>query len=1163
MLTTKLGSPKGFLIYIIQSCFCLSFGLACIIEQITEMRFFLLFIAYLLSVSLTSAQSNNFKTYGKDDGLTDLYIYSIAQDSKGYLWAGTGSSFLRFDGKHFDPFSTNSGEGNNFVKSTLQDQDGKLWVGHYNGGVSYYNSKTSKFIAYALDDKASSSVNQLLQGENKSIWAITQRSGIFQLLSDGSYQHYSSPAPFLLLYTMAILPDKKVLLGTNEGLKLCSFENKKIRIIKSFERTENSEIRKIQPSNQPNQYWVCSDNAGVLLFSPDSMVSQLSTQQGLPSNNVQTVLQVSEHELWIGTADKGLALIDLNLPVAYQVKAIFNTSTTGEKDNYIQSLFKDSEGNIWVGTYGGGLWVYRGGMFSFYNDGKSLRVYSIAQSKKNTYLLGAENGIISLEVNSDAEVFNELPEKHLLKNQKINALLSDQNGNIWAGSDGGGLFFKNSKLKKWQSLNNREDMDAKKVKSIINTNNDEVWLSTTLRGMYQFIPSANRFKNYSTRMASADNPHNQIFPDNISRLLASTDGKIWFITPGSGVSYLEDGKIQLISDDAIKNIEFTCIAEDYKKNIWLGTSGFGAFKYDGTSFTRLTTEEGLLSNYITTIGCDTLGNIWFGSSNGLTKFEMPKNLIRVFGENEGLIEVAISPNAFLADNSGNIWFGTNKGALKYDPSKDNYNTQAPKTYITKMTLNEKKVDLNSTLSFPYSTYKVEFDFIGLTLKDPEKVKYQYQLLGFDDEWRNTSERSISYPKIENGVYTFKVRAVNSDGVWTETSTSVEFSIGKPIWKEPLFYIVLFLILGASIFSFNRARTARLKQANLKLEEKVNERTKELAKEKQKLEKANTKLDHQNHELEEAYQKLVNLEEFKDKMTGMIVHDMKNPLNSIIALSEEQPALHQSGKQMLQMVLNILDVQKFEDTTVQLHLGEYSLYDASSTALEQVNFLAQQKNQTLVLDVPKELSATFDWDIIQRVLVNLLTNAIKYTPASKSVGVYATKGNQFHQLSVKDEGEGIPEEHLANIFDKFFQTNAKSSGAVRSTGLGLTFCKMVVEAHEGEIGVTSTIDQGSEFFFTLPKATDIILSESESATHQPELIQTGIQEFGFSPASKAQLATILPQLEELDIYETSKNLELIQLLEETETSISEWKKAMENALFSFDESQYQTLIEAIR
>ncbi len=687
---------------------------------------------------------------------------------------------------------------------------------------------------------------------------------------------------------------------------------------------------------------------------------------------------------------------------------------------------------------------------------------------ENTYFLGLEEGILEFSIESDQGAYEEFDKKNPLNNFKINASLTDNEGNIWIGTEGDGAFLKKKGENRWLYLNDREDFNGNKIKSIALAQNNEVWLSTTLRGVYRYLPKSDEFKNYSTRTPLAENPQKQSFPDNVQSILPDSKGRVWLIMPGSGISFLENGTLHLLKDERIKNVEFTCLTEDSEGLIWFGSSGFGAFSYDGRSFQNFTTNEGLLSNYIKTAGVDSAKNIWFGSSNGLTKYDTESKLFRVFGENEGLIDVEISPNSYFLDRQGNSWFGTNKGALQYDASKDNYNEKPPKTYITHFRMNDKEVQVSEDMAFPYKVYKLEFNFIGLSLKDPEKVTYEYKLEGFDDEWRETNERSIVYPKIENGTYRFLLRSANSDGLWTEKPVEVNFEIGKPIWKEPVFYIVLILLLGAGIYAYNRDRTLKLRKSNLILEEKVKERTIQIEKQKSSLVEVNSQLDKQNHELESAYQKLVSLEEFKDQMTGMIVHDMKNPLNSIISLSKDNKSVEQSGKQMLHMVMNILDVQKFEDTTVQINTSPNSLLEVAESAYDQINFLLAQKGQTLEFHIDSKYRADFDWEIIQRVLVNLLTNAIKYTPSGKSIFINAFPNPENEKntlrIEVKDEGEGIPAENIKHIFDKFYQAEVKSSGSVRSTGLGLTFCKMVVEAHGGEIGAESELGNGSTLLF---------------------------------------------------------------------------------------------------
>jgi len=247
------------------------------------------------------------------------------------------------------------------------------------------------------------------------------------------------------------------------------------------------------------------------------------------------------------------------------------------------------------------------------------------------------------------------------------------------------------------------------------------------------------------------------------------------------------------------------------------------------------------------------------------------------------------------------------------------------------------------------------------------------------------------------------------------------------------------------------------------------------------------------------EKLQELDNFKEAMTGMIVHDLKNPLNAIIGLSSMNPEdemmqmINSAGNQMLNLVLNILDVQKFENTEVKLNLNEASLYELAEEANRQVTLLIKQKKQILNINILPQTIISTDSEVTIRVFVNMLTNAIKYTPNGGSISINQeailfneddynksdlipdTIKTKFKfqtpicLISVSDTGQGIPADKLHLVFEKFGQVEAKKSGGVRSTGLGMTFCKMVVEAHGGAIWITSEVGKGTNFYFTLPFA----------------------------------------------------------------------------------------------
>lgn len=312
------------------------------------------------------------------------------------------------------------------------------------------------------------------------------------------------------------------------------------------------------------------------------------------------------------------------------------------------------------------------------------------------------------------------------------------------------------------------------------------------------------------------------------------------------------------------------------------------------------------------------------------------------------------------------------------------------------------------------------------------------------------------------------------------------------------------------------------------------------------------------------EELVELGEFKEAMTGMIVHDFKNALNTVISFSNNTPSarrlksINNASHHMLYMVLNMLDVQKFEKAEVALGLAKNAITKVIKDALEQVSFLIEQKSLKLTHKLERNLFSNCDLELITRVMINLLTNAIKYTSANGSIHIQAETQNEFVKLSVRDTGQGIPKDKLKTIFEKFAQVKEKKSGEVRSTGLGLAFCKMVVEAHGGEIGIESEEEKGSTFWFTLPKVEKTTQKEQEITFDLATNKAIDLNE-----KDKAILLPYMKQLQQWEVYDYSNVKEILSSIKTNGNStITAWLEDMQKALHNVNEEIYNKLINDI-
>lgn len=438
------------------------------------------------------------------------------------------------------------------------------------------------------------------------------------------------------------------------------------------------------------------------------------------------------------------------------------------------------------------------------------------------------------------------------------------------------------------------------------------------------------------------------------------------------------------------------------------------------------------------------------------------------------------------------------------------------------------------------SYYVEFKSQSDSLFNEEEVK---KITGLEYQYQYQKEKELA-----------KAEQEKKDAI-----QAAEIKRQKTIRNSILGGFVLVLILFTLMwymFMQKRRSNRILSMQKLQIESK----NQELSLQKEEIQTQAEKLKAIN-------EKLIELDDFKQGVTSMIVHDLKNPLNAIINSDESEPLKtlkwsKQAGKQMLNLVLNILDVHKYEDTKMQVEKSQVSLFDISCSAVDEVIFLANQKNIKINNNIRQEKGVKADKEIVERVFTNLLTNAIKYTPNNGSVIIdlnqeeYKRKPG-FNVITVTDTGEGIPKEKTDLIFTRFGQVAAKKSGSVRSSGLGLTFCKMAIEAHGCEIGVKSDPGSGTTFWFTLPEANNIEVVKNQT-TDNPIPINKIVQ---LTNSDKDFLRPYVEQLKQFMIFEVTEVKRILESIKNTNSpGVEAWIKEIDDCTYSMNEEKYLSLLE---
>ncbi|OJJ19383.1 hypothetical protein BKI52_21475 [marine bacterium AO1-C] len=375
----------------------------------------------------------------------------------------------------------------------------------------------------------------------------------------------------------------------------------------------------------------------------------------------------------------------------------------------------------------------------------------------------------------------------------------------------------------------------------------------------------------------------------------------------------------------------------------------------------------------------------------------------------------------------------------------------------------------------------------------------------------------------------------------------------------LLITLAFIYLGYRLYQQKRKNVQQLQQLN----NEVKDQNQALQQKQSEILEQQEEIAVQAEELKVTNEQLVQLDKFKQSLTSMIVHDLKNPLNSIIGLSsgsytpDFQKSIHQSGKSMLNLVMNILDVQRFEETEIKPDLHPHSLQKIITNACDAVHQALDEKNIQFKNEIAQDSILQVDEALILRVFVNLLSNAIKYTPAQGEIIVFVEDdaNTDFQKIAIKDNGIGIPEEFLETIFNKFAQQNPRA----QSTGLGLTFCKLVVEAHEGEIGVNSKVDEGSVFWFTLPKSTEINQNKQPQTAKIEPLEKTFVE---LHDQDVTLLKPIVEEMRQFEIYEVSAIKRTLHKLSQTNPRVEQWCTEVENTLYDWNETKYNQLLHLV-
>ncbi len=787
------------------------------------------FLLVWLSVFPGKAISQNYRflSFKSEKELAQPYVYSILQDSQGYLWAATGGGLSKYNGFAFEHFTIHDSLADNFVTCGIANGN-DLWFGHMNGRITRYHKK--KFSKVGSTGRELSPVTHFARDPNGHIWFSTYGEGLFKL--DENKSGFKS-RPFgdrRYIHTFEFVNENEVLLGTGTGLMICRlFGSDTIRSFTQIRNIPETKITGIQKKRNGSGYYISTENEGlyhVTVNKHDFHVTKIIPASGTGFHRIQQIMEDSHSDLWVATIGNGLIRLTLKGSASPEI-TYFNKPGGFVTDN-VKTVFEDREGVIWSGNYGDGLTQIIPAPFGQVklNAGLYGKNVTSIYTSGNFQWIGTEKGLLKKDSRT-GNILRFYNQKNGLPEDNITAIFSANGKDFWIGTGKTGLFCLNEQKGTIRSFSLEENSLANSITQITGRG-ENIWVGTQ-KGLC-LIHSVKQEKTwYSINQGGL--PHNFI-----NSLYLDKQGRLWVSTNSNTLAYIKDGKVKRIEMSSGTGVlTLGEVTEDSLSRIWVGSYGEGIFMLGNDSIINLNARQGLLSNYCYSVTCDNQNNIWIGHRGGISRIRTSDYSIKVI-QDQAIIpeDCQFNRNAIFPDQEV-ILFGSDMGLYSYDNRIEIPVQKAPVLVVTSIRINENEVDPDSkNIDLVPGSYKLKITFLGISLKDPSLVSYQYKLEGYD-QWSDvTRNNEVTYNHLSNGRYKFILKASDSDGNVTVTPLTINIKIRIPLWKKWWFYSILVILILILIMLYIKWKLHRLTIEKQILEEKVLKRTNEIECQKNEL-----------------------------------------------------------------------------------------------------------------------------------------------------------------------------------------------------------------------------------------------------------------------------------------------------------------------------------------
>ncbi len=1059
-------------------------------------RIILLLIVFIANLQCVIGQSGYF--YSSDKYLSNSLINAIYQDSRSYIWIATEDGLNKFDGVRFSNYHAEkenlSTLKSNYVRTLFEDSKGRFWVGCING-LMLYNRDEDTFTevpVYFHNKPVTPHITSIIETHDGEIWISTSGTGIIR--STNNYKTFN--------------------VDENLFPKICS------RYLVTLYQDKKNDI------------WICSENQGISKLNlKTNKILNYKTPNGIGSNQISSICGDKNGNIFAGTLTGGLFVFNSASDNFNAIPYILSSITLP-----VKSLLVDKNNRLLVGTDGHGIKIYNkktqrledyeltSAMFDF----SKTKIHSLCQDKAGNLWLGLfQKGVfLSLHQQNNFKYFgNKSYHQNLIGSNCVMSVHRDNAGTVWVGTDNDGLYGITGHTSRHFNLNSGTKGVSGTIMSILEGNDDNtLWLASFFDGLLKFDKKSGRitrFENNSSEFSknTAANKAMSITRDSKNR--------IWIGTNGAGVQIFDIQKSKFVQEylfheedsSGIANNWVNCVKRDGENIMWIGT-------YDGVSSINIRTNEiktyrirdGILpGNVVLAIEKDHSGQMWFGTTSGITRFQPATGRVKFYSVTDGLAGNVVC--GIQEDKKGNIWISTHSGISKFIPASEKFvnyysydglqgnefttgayflgnngemlfggiagvtsffpeqiseKITPVHIYLTGMYLPDKKVvkgmksgwhtiidnfisDAEKIrLSYDDNIFSLEFSTFDFG--SPERVYYQYKIEGINNQWITTEKgvNRISFTNLNYGDYSLHIKACINHQESEEKEIDI---IIYPPWylslPAKLIYFILLVFVGWIIFRV--------------ILERINHRQ---------------ELMRREH--------LEQINEGKLQFFINISHEIRTPMSLIISpleklISENKNSdkqavyqlMYRNAQRILRLINQLLDVRKIDKGQMFVKMRRADLVFFIDDLMKTFEYQAKKRKVDFRFEhESNELFAWIDVNNFDKVLVNILSNAFKFTPEKGKISVKLTTGSNenaatqalknYVEISVADTGIGIEADKIERIFERFYQIDNSQTQVNFGTGIGLHLAKNLVELMHGQIIAENNPNQnGSRFSVRLP------------------------------------------------------------------------------------------------